>query len=111
MARSDSHVRVGVTLALASFAVLTATAASAIVTVEVTDVEELYEAVNDPDLAPARIVLAANLYMLDEKDGNGDDRPNGGRLDLKAGVDLRGVPGNPVGAVIDASELAAVIAT
>jgi hypothetical protein len=69
--------------------------------VRVSSVEELYEAVNDPANAGARIELAPMVYSLDPS------RPNGGRLELQRDMELSGQPDAASRTVIDASALPA----
>ena len=71
-------------------------------TVNVTNVEELYAAVNNSVNAGNLIVLAAGVYLLSANDSNGAVRPNGGRLELQENMSLRGAVGNREAVVIDA---------
>ena len=73
----------------------------------VSNVEELYEVVNDAANAGAAVALAPGLYTLAETDAGGAPRPNRGRLELKADMSLYGVAGNRAAVVIDASLLPA----
>src|SRR5262252_3374203 len=56
----------------------------------VSNVEELYAAVNNPANAGAIVVLASGTYTLTVKDANNQSRPNGGRLVLQSGMALIG---------------------
>jgi hypothetical protein len=58
--------------------------------VNVSDLEALYAAVNNPANAGAIVVLASGTYTLTAKDGNNQSRPNGGRLVLQSGMALIG---------------------
>jgi hypothetical protein len=67
----------------------------------VSDVNQLYAAVNNPDNAGNRIVLSPGTYVLSSS------FPNGGRLELQQDMSLQGQPGQPDSVVIDASPLPA----
>jgi hypothetical protein len=69
--------------------------------VSVSNVSELYTAVNDPLNVGSQIVLAAGTYVLDAS------KPNGGRLELQLDMQLLGQPGHPENVIIDASPLPA----
>src|SRR5215467_4108232 len=56
----------------------------------VSNVEELYAAVNNPANAGAIVVLASGTYTLTAKDLNNQPRPNGGKLVLQPGMALVG---------------------
>ena len=58
--------------------------------VEVSDVEELYAALDDPDLAGAAIQLSPGLFRLTPLDPSGRPRPNRGSLRLQDGMQLVG---------------------
>jgi len=58
--------------------------------VMVTNIEELYAAVNNPNAQRSVIELAPGKYMLSATDPNGDPRPNGGSLVLPEASVLRG---------------------
>ena len=73
----------------------------------VTDVEQLYAAVNDPANAGAAIVLAPGTYVLSATNSGGVARPNGGRLELQRDMSLSGVSGDRAAVVIDFSALPA----
>lgn len=74
-------------------------------TVSVTNVEQLYAAVNNTANAGADIVLAPGTYVLSATNGAGAPRPNGGRLELQQDMSLYGQAGNRSAVVIDASAL------
>jgi hypothetical protein len=93
---------------IASFVVAAALAAAAPTpagsVIEVSDVEQLYDAVNEPANAGATIVLAPGRYVLTRvKPGDGA-RPNGGRLELQTDMSITGVSGHPEDVVIDSSD-------
>jgi len=56
----------------------------------VSNVEDLYAAVNNPAYANAIVVLAPGTYTLTMKDAHNQDRPNGGRLVFQSGMVLVG---------------------
>src|SRR5215813_291766 len=58
--------------------------------INVSDVEALYAAVNNPANAGAIVVLASGTYSLTAKDANNQSRPNGGRLVLQSAMALVG---------------------
>jgi len=93
---------------IASFVVAAALAATAPAptgsVIEVSDVEQLYDAVNEPANAGATIVVAPGRYVLTKvKPGDGP-RPNGGRLELQTDMSITGVSGHPEDVVIDSSD-------
>src|SRR5215203_94262 len=65
----------------------------------VSNLDELYAAVNDPGNAGSEVVLAAGTYVLNAS------YPNGGRLELQPDMILRGQAGNSDAVFIDASSL------
>ena len=71
----------------------------------VTDVEQLYEAVNDPANIGNMILLDAGTYVLSVNDPSGNPRPNSGRLEFQQDMSLSGVTNNRSAVVIDASGL------
>ena len=75
--------------------------------VHVSNVEELYDAVNDASNEGAAIFLSPGTYLLSATDPGGVARPNGGRLELQADMSLYGVTDDRSAAVIDASALPA----
>ena len=74
-------------------------------TVFVSNVEELYTAVNDPNNAGKTIVVAPGTYVLSAADADGTARPNGGRLELQENMSLTGRIFSRSGATIDTSGL------
>ena len=76
-------------------------------TIPVSNVEELYGAVNDPANAGATLVLSPGTYTLSATDGDGSVRPNGGRIELQPDMSLTGVVGDAGAVVISAFNLPA----
>lgn len=68
-------------------------------TINVSNVNQLYDAVNDTANAGALIVFASGTYALVST------RPNGGRLELQEGMDLQGQQGQSDLVIIDESAL------
>jgi hypothetical protein len=85
-------------------AITTSAVVSAGPLVNVSDVEQLYAAVNDPLNNGAAVVLAPGIYLLSAKDPVGGDRPHGGRLELQRDMSLYGVAGDRAAVVIDAAD-------
>ena len=73
--------------------------------VSVTNVEQLYAAVNNPANAGAVIQVSPGRYVLSATDGGGNARPNGGRLEFQRDMSLYGVTDDRAAVVIDASAL------
>jgi len=73
--------------------------------VNVSNIEELYAAVNNPANAGNQIVLAPGVYLLSVNGAGGVARPNGGRLELQENMSLKGVVGDRSAVVIDAANL------
>ena len=67
--------------------------------VGVSNVEQLYEAINNPDNEGATIVIAAGTYMLNA------NYPKSGRLELQHNMSLVGQPGRADAVIIDATQL------
>ena len=67
----------------------------------VSEIDQLYAAVNDADNAGCRIILATGIYILNAA------FPNGGRIELQKDMELQGQPGNPEHVIIDGSSLPA----
>lgn len=67
----------------------------------VSNLDELYAAVNDPGNSGSEVVLAAGTYVLNA------NYPNGGRLELQTDMSLRGQHGNSDAVFIDQSTLPA----
>jgi hypothetical protein len=74
-------------------------------TLNVTNVEQLYAAVNDAANAGAVILLSPGNYVLSATNGAGAARPNGGRLEFQRDMSLYGITGDRAAVVIDASAL------
>ncbi len=75
--------------------------------INVTNVEELYSAVNNPQNAGSQIVIAPGVYLLTVNDASNIPRPNGGRLELQENMSLLGVIGDRNAVVIEAINLPA----
>ncbi|MDT8069716.1 MAG: hypothetical protein ROO76_16260 [Terriglobia bacterium] len=75
--------------------------------VQISNVEDLYSAVNNPANAGATLVLSPGTYMLSDTDGNGAARPKGGRIELQPDMTLMGVVGDRSAVTIDAYNLPA----
>ena len=73
----------------------------------VTDVEQLYAAVNNPANEGTAITLAPGTYVLSVTNAGGVARPNKGRLELQRDMSLYGVTGDRSAVVIDATGLPA----
>lgn len=71
----------------------------------VCNIEQLYEAVNNPDNIGKRLLLNCGTYALTVNDSSGNPRPNGGRLELQEDMSLIGVTNNRSAVIIDASGL------
>ncbi|HEX2456187.1 MAG TPA: hypothetical protein VHI99_20975 [Vicinamibacterales bacterium] len=72
--------------------------------IEVSNVEQLYDAVNEPANAGATIVLAPGRYVLTRVKPGVGTRPNNGRLELQTDMSISGVTGHPGDVVIDSSD-------
>jgi hypothetical protein len=75
--------------------------------IPVSNVEELYQAVNNPGNAGATLLLSTGTYPLSATDPNGVPRPNGGRIELQRDMSLIGVEGDRTLVIIDAFNLPA----
>ncbi len=75
--------------------------------ITVSNIEELYAAINNSANAGSQIVLAPGVYMLSVNDPNGVAHPNGGRLEFQENMSLQGVVGDRGAVVIDAMNLPA----
>ena len=95
----------GIAVLVFAAAPLTSTAASAGFAVYVSDVEQLYAAVDNPANTGASVVLAPGIYPLSPTDPAGIARPNRGRLELQKDMSLYGVAGDRTAVVIDAGAL------
>ena len=82
-------------------------AASAQTIISVSNVDDLYAAVNDVNNAGATILLAPGTYMLSKLDSTGAARPNGGRLEFQPDMSLLGLEGDREAVVISAINLPA----
>ena len=76
-------------------------------TVPVSNLEELYGAVNNVANAGATLVLAPGTYMLSASDPNGTPRPKGGRIELQSDMALQGMEGDRSAVTINAINLPA----
>lgn len=75
------------------------------VEISVSDVEQLYDAVNNTTNSGKMIRLNAGTYVLSVNDPSGNPRPNGGRLELQQDMSLSGVSNDRSAVVIDGSGL------
>jgi hypothetical protein len=75
--------------------------------VYVSNVEELYSAINDPANAGATLQLSVGTYMLSPTDPFGSPRPKGGRLELQQDMSIVGLVGDRSSVVINAFNLPA----
>jgi len=71
----------------------------------VSDVEQLYAAVNNASNAGMALLLEPGTYVLSPTNNSGVVRPNGGRLDLQLDMSLHGLSGDRSAVVIDARSL------
>jgi hypothetical protein len=76
-------------------------------TVSVSNVEELYSAVNDSSNAGATLELAAGTYRLSPSNPAGQPRPKGGRIELQPDMSIVGEVGDRASVVINAWDLPA----
>jgi hypothetical protein len=74
-------------------------------TIPISNVEDLYSAVNNPANTGAMLVLAPGSYMLSASDPFGIPRPKGGRIELQPDMSLTGVEGDRSAVVINAVNL------
>ncbi len=88
--RGSVLIRRGVFSLIATLALAASAIAQQQPVLNVSNVEELYAAVNNPANAGAIVVLASGTYTLMATDGNNQPRPNGGRLVLQSGMALVG---------------------
>lgn len=75
------------------------------IVIPISDVEQLYAAVNNPSNSGKLLRLNPGTYVLSVNDPSGNPRPNGGRLELQQDMSLSGVSNNRSAVVIDASGL------
>jgi hypothetical protein len=73
--------------------------------IQISNVEELYSAVNDPANAGATLVLSSGTYLLSVSDSNNLPRPKGGRIELQPDMSIIGVEGDRSLVVINAINL------
>jgi hypothetical protein len=99
-------IRRRILLVIAALAMTSAATANPQV-IRVSNVDELYSAVNDPASAGRTLMLAPGTYLLSVNDPNGAPRPNGGRLELQRDMTLRGRSGDLSAVIIDAYNLPA----
>ena len=86
-------------------AITTSAVASAGPVVYVTNVEQLYDALNNQPNEGAGVVLAPGIYLLSAKDPAGKDRAHFGRLELQRDMSLYGVAGDRAAVVINGAAL------
>ena len=84
------------------FALALSRCALAQVVIPISNVEELYSAVNNPANAGATLVLAPGTYMLTPTDPYGAPRPKGGRIEFQMDMSLMGVGADRDAVVISA---------
>ena len=87
--------------------ILTLRVAAVAQVIQISNVEELYIAVNNPANTGATLVLAPGTYMLSATDSQGVQLPNGGRIQLQMDMSIVGVEGDRDSVVINASGLPA----
>jgi hypothetical protein len=75
--------------------------------IQISNVEELYSAVNNSANGGTTLVLSPGVYMLSTLDPNNVARPKGGRIELQSDMSLMGVVGDRTAVVIDAFNLPA----
>jgi hypothetical protein len=73
--------------------------------IQISNVEALYSAVNNPANAGATLVLSPGTYMLSASDPNNVPRAEGGRIELQMDMSIVGVEGDRDAVVINASGL------
>src|SRR5262245_135148 len=83
-------VRPAVCPLIVALALTASAVAQAQPVLNVSNLEGLYAAVNNPANAGAIVVMASGTYTLTAKDLNNQPRPNGGRLVLQSGMALVG---------------------
>lgn len=74
---------------------------SKLIKIFVSNLDQLYAAINDPANDGNTIVLAPGTYLLSP------NYPNGGRLELRHDMTLQGQPGHPEAVIIDATGIPA----
>ena len=75
--------------------------------IQISKVEALYSAVDNPANAGATLVLAPGTYMLTPTDPYGASRPKGGRIEFQMDMSLMGVEADRDAVVISAVNLPA----
>jgi hypothetical protein len=73
--------------------------------INVSNIEELYSAINDAANEGKTIVMAPGTYVLSANGPGGTPRPNGGRLDLQKNMSLIGKVNDRNAVKIDSSQL------
>jgi hypothetical protein len=73
--------------------------------IHISNVEELYSAVNDPANTGAALVLGPGTYMLSATDPKGAQRPKGGRIDMQMNMSIVGIESDRDAVILDASGL------
>src|SRR5262245_63447581 len=81
-------IRRGVLSLIATLALTASAIAQQQPVLNVSNVEELYAAVNNPANAGAIVVLASGTYTLTATDAHNQIRPNGGSLVIQPGMGL-----------------------
>jgi hypothetical protein len=76
-------------------------------TIPVSNVEELYSAVNNVANAGATLLLSPGTYLLSASDSYGMPRPKGGRIELQPDMSLTGMEGDRSAVVINSVNLPA----
>lgn len=71
----------------------------------VSNIEELYSAINDAANDGENITIAPGTYVLSANSPGGIARPNGGRLELRQNMSLIGQADNSDAVKIDSSQL------
>ncbi len=99
------RIRIDIACAVVLVGLVCLSSSAAAGVVSVSNVEDLYSAVNDAANAGAVIVLAPGTYVLSATDPTGSPRPHGGRLELQQDMSLYGLEGDRTAVVIDASSL------
>jgi hypothetical protein len=87
--------------------ILTLRIAAVAQVIQISNVEELYSAVNDTANAGATLALAPGTYMVSAIDSYGVQRPKGGRIEFQPDMSIMGVEGDRSLVVINASGLPA----
>jgi len=67
--------------------------------VEVSNIDELYAAVDNVNYEGALLLISPGIYVLNA------NRPNGGRIEFQKDMALQGLPGHAESVIIDASQL------